>query len=68
MAGPIVGLALSATVAIAIYSYSLVVALFVVICVGRWQTALFRTVSWPVMWSLLALFFAFAAYKLILYQ
>jgi len=36
--------------------------------VGRWQTGFLRTVSWPITWSLLALFFAYSAYKLILYQ
>ena len=68
VAAPILGLAVSATVAVAIYAYSLVVALFLFLCVGRWQTPFLRTVSWPVIWSLLALFFAFIAYKLILYQ
>jgi hypothetical protein len=35
---------------------------------GRWETEFLRTLSWPVTWSLLALLFAFSAYRLILYQ
>jgi hypothetical protein len=35
---------------------------------GRFETAFYRTISWPVTWSLLALFFAFCAYRLVLYQ
>jgi len=35
---------------------------------GRWQTAFLSTVSWPVTWTLLAAFFAYAAYVLVLYQ
>jgi hypothetical protein len=33
---------------------------------SRWKTAFLRSVSWPITWSLLALFFAFAAHQLIL--
>jgi hypothetical protein len=35
---------------------------------GRWQTTFFSTVSWPITWTLLAVFFAYSAYVLILYQ
>jgi hypothetical protein len=35
--------------------------------VGRWETAFLRTLSWPVTWSLLAAFFAFSAYRLIIF-
>jgi hypothetical protein len=65
---PIVGLAPPAGVAIAIYAVLLIGILLYVLVIGRFDRAFIRTVSWPVTWSLLALFFAWAAYKLILYQ
>ena len=65
---PVVGLAPPAGVAIAIYAVMLLLIFAYVLFVGRWHTAFLRTVSWPVTWSLLALLFAFSAYKLILYQ
>jgi hypothetical protein len=65
---PILGLALPAGIAIASYTVLLLVIFVQVLFVGRWQTAFLRTVSWPVTWSLLALLFAFSAYRLILYQ
>jgi hypothetical protein len=45
----------------------LVVILLYVLRFGRWETAFLRTVSWPMTWSLLALFFAFSAHRLVLY-
>lgn len=65
---PIVGLAPPAGVAVAIYVALLLLIFVYVLFVGRWHTAFLRTVSWPVTWSLLALLFAFSAYRLILYQ
>jgi hypothetical protein len=65
---PIIGLAPPAGVAIAIYAVLLGLTFVYVLVVGRFQTAFLRSVSWPLTWSLLALFFAFSAYKLILYQ
>lgn len=65
---PILGLAPSAGVAIICYAVLLLVILGYVVRVGRWRTAFLRTLSWPVMWSLLAVFFAFSAYRLILFQ
>jgi hypothetical protein len=65
---PILGLALPAGIAIASYAVLLLVIFVQVLFVGRWQTAFLRTVSWPVTWSVLALLFAFSAYRLILYQ
>jgi hypothetical protein len=65
---PIVGLAPSAAVAIILYAVLLLVVFAFVLLAGRFQTAFLRTVSWPVTWSALALFFAWAAYRLILYQ
>ena len=65
---PIIGLAPPVGVAIAIYAVLLGAILLYVLFLGRWNRAFVRTVSWPITWSLLALFFAFAAYELILYQ
>jgi hypothetical protein len=64
---PIVGLAPPPWAAIASYGVLLLVILLYVVGVGRWETAFVRTLSWPVTWSLLAAFFAFCAYRLILY-
>ena len=65
---PIVGLAPSALVAIIVYAVLLVVILGYVVTVGRFQTAFIRTLGWPATWSLLGVFFAFAAYRLILFH
>jgi hypothetical protein len=64
---PIVGLAPSTVVAIVCYAVLLVLVFLYVLRFGRWQTAFLRPISWPLTWSILALFFAFAAYKLILF-
>lgn len=64
---PVLGLALPAGAAIASYGVLLLAIFLYVLRFGRWQTAFLRTVSWPVTWSLLALFFALSAHKLILY-
>jgi hypothetical protein len=65
---PILGLALSIVAAIICYAVLLAVTFAYVLSFGRWQKAFIRTLSWPTTWSLLALFFAFTAYRLILYQ
>ena len=65
---PVIGLAPPTWVAIVGYAVLLVAIFVYVLRFGRWQTAFVRTVSWPVMWSLLALFFAYSAHRLILYQ
>jgi hypothetical protein len=65
---PVLGLALSAPAAIICYAVLLVINFAYVLRFGRWQTAFLRTLSWPITWTLLAAFFAFAAYRLILYQ
>ncbi len=65
---PILGLAPPAGVAIASYALLLLAIFVYVVFVGRWQTGFLRTASWPTTWSLLALFFAYCAYELILYQ
>lgn len=65
---PVVGLAPPAVAAIVIYAVLLLAIFVSVLLFGRWETAFFRTVSWPVTWSLLAAFFAFTAYRLILFS
>jgi hypothetical protein len=65
---PIVGLAPSAIVAIILYAVVLVSIFGFVMLAGQHRRAFLFTLSWPVTWTLLALFFAWAAYKLILYQ
>ncbi len=65
---PVLGLALPTVAAIASYAILLALIFVFVLTVGRWELAFFRTLSWPLTWSLLALFFAFSAYRLILYQ
>jgi hypothetical protein len=64
---PVVGLALPTGAAIASYGVLLLLVLVYVLRFGRWETAFLRTVSWPFTWSLLALFFAFSAQRLLLY-
>lgn len=65
---PVLGLAPPIGVALALYAVVLIGIFIYVLRFGRWETAFLRTVSWPVTWSLLALFFALCAYELILYQ
>jgi hypothetical protein len=65
---PIIGLALPAGVAIACYAVLLLAIFVYVLRFGHWETAFLSTVSWPVTWSLLAVFFAYSAHTLILYQ
>jgi hypothetical protein len=64
---PIIGLAPPAGVAVACYAVLLLGIFVYVLFFGRWETEFLRTVSWPLTWSLLALFFAFCVYQLILY-
>jgi hypothetical protein len=64
---PVLGLALSTIPALICYAILLLATFVYVLRFGRWQTAFFRTVSWPVTWSLLALLFAYCAHRLILY-
>jgi hypothetical protein len=64
---PILGLALPTGAAIASYGVLLLVVLVYVLRFGRWETAFLRTASWPLTWSLLAVFFAFSAQRLLLY-
>ncbi len=68
VAAPVLGLALSSGVAIASYAIVLLAILAFVLRVGHFETAFLRTVTWPVTWTLLAVFFAYSAYKLILFH
>jgi hypothetical protein len=64
---PIIGLGLSTVVALICYAVLLVGIFIYVISFGRWERAFLRTLSWPITWSLLAVFFAWCAHELILY-
>jgi hypothetical protein len=65
---PVLGLALPSGAAIASYGVLLLLILLYVLRFGRWETAFLRSVSWPVTWSLLALFFALSAHQLIFFS
>jgi hypothetical protein len=65
---PIFGLAFSPLVAIICYAIMLAGIFVYVLRFGRFEVAFLRTISWPITWSLLALFFAFCAHQLVLYQ
>jgi len=64
---PIIGLAPPAGVALILYAVVLLGIFGYVLFVGHFETAFLRTISWPITWTLLALLFAYTAYKLILY-
>jgi hypothetical protein len=65
---PIVGLGPSPLVAVIIYAVMLAAIFGYVLLLGQWEKSFFKTLSWPVTWSLLAIGFAFTAYRLILFQ
>ncbi len=64
---PILGLDLSTTAAIVCYAVLLLLTLGYVLAAGRWEKAFVRTLSWPITWTLLAAFFAWSAYRLVLF-
>jgi hypothetical protein len=64
---PVIGLALPSGVAIVSYGVLLLLILLYVLRFGRWETAFLRTVSWPVTWTVLALFCALSAHELLFY-
>jgi hypothetical protein len=64
---PVLGLALPTGAAIACYAVLLLGILMYVLRFGRWEIPILHTLSWPVIWSLLAAFFAFASYRLIFF-
>jgi hypothetical protein len=65
---PVLGLALPVGAAIACYAVLLLAILVYVLRFGRWETAFFQTISWPLTWTLLSAFFALCAYRLLIYQ
>jgi hypothetical protein len=65
---PIVGLAPSPAVAIILYAVMLGAILGYVLFVGRFEVAFVRSLSWPIIWTLLAVFFAWGAYKCVYFQ
>ena len=65
---PVLGLALSPLAAVIGYAVLLAITFGSVLLLGRWETAFLHTLSWPVIWSGLAVFFAFCAYRMILFQ
>ena len=65
---PIIGLAPPVIVALILYAVVLVATFAFVLLAGRHRRTFLYTLSWPVTWTILALFFAWAAYRLILYQ
>lgn len=65
---PVLGLALSPPAAVICYVALLAITFGGVLVLGRWETSFVHTLSWPVIWSGLAVFFAFCAYRMILFQ
>lgn len=65
---PVLGLGLSIVAAIICYAVLLIGNFIFVLSFGRWQRAFIQTVTWPTMWSLLALLFALMAYRMIFFQ
>jgi hypothetical protein len=65
---PVIGLAPPLAVSIALYAVILAGIFVYVTLFGQWRTGFIRTLSWPVTWSLLAAFFAYSVYRLIIYQ
>jgi hypothetical protein len=64
---PILGLAFSPAVAIICYAVLLLGIFGYVLLIGQFAVAFLRTLTWPIMWTLLAVFFAFCAHALVLY-
>jgi hypothetical protein len=65
---PVLGLALSPLAAVISYGVLLVVNFVYVRLFGRWEKAFLHTLSWPLIWSALALLFAFVAYRTLFFQ
>lgn len=67
---PVIGLDLSTVAAIVCYAVLLALTLGYVLAVGRFERGIrgfISTLTWPVTWTLLAAFFAFTAYRLVLF-
>jgi hypothetical protein len=54
--------------AIIVYAIMLAGIFVYVLRFGRFDVSFLGSISWPVTWSLLALFFAFCLHQLVLYQ
>ena len=65
---PILGLALSPLAAVICYGVLLVTNFVYVRLFGRWEKPFLHTLSWPLIWSALALLFAFCAYRMLFFQ
>ncbi len=65
---PIIGLALSPLPAVIVYAVMLAGIFVYVLRFGHFDVSPLRTLSWPITWSLLALFFSFCLHQLVLYQ
>ncbi len=61
-------LALPPAAALVGYGVVLLAILLVVRRFGHWETDFRRSLSWPVTWSVLALFFAYSWHQLAFYQ
>lgn len=64
---PIVGLALPPAAALVGYGVLLVAILVGVRRFGQWEKSFLRTLSWPVTFSILAVFFAYTWHQLVFY-
>jgi hypothetical protein len=67
---PIIGLDLSTIAAIVCFAVLLAATLGYVVAVGEFERGIrgfISTLTWPVTWSLLAVFFAFTAYRLLFF-
>jgi hypothetical protein len=65
---PVIGLAPPTVVAVILYAILLLGIFVYVLFVGHFEISFVRTISWPVTWSLIALLFAWTAYRLIYFQ
>ena len=65
---PIIGLAFSPLAAIIVFAIMLAGIFVYVLRFGHFDRGVPRTLSWPITWSLLALFFSFCLHQLVLYQ
>jgi hypothetical protein len=65
---PVIGLAPPTIVAVVLYALLLLGIFGYVLFVGHFEISFVRTISWPLTWSLMALLFAWTAYRLIYFQ
>jgi len=62
---PVLGLALSPLPAIICYGVLLAGIFVYVRLIGQWEKAFLQTLSWPLVWSAVALLFAYCAYRML---